>query len=79
MPFDKTDKRKTYIVMLRCSVCGSVISKTEKMFQWDIKRRWSELVSQKDVMNASTFNLCCDDQPLEYYIGNELAREVIFK
>ncbi len=79
MPFDKSDKRKAYIVLLRCSACGHIVSRTEKMFHWDIKRKWNELVYQKDVMNASPFNLCCDDKPLEYYIGNQLAREIIFQ
>jgi len=49
------------------------------MFHWDIKRKWDELVYQKDITNASPFNLCCDNKPLEYYIGDQLAREIIFQ
>lgn len=72
-----SNERASIVMMLKCPNCGRLHFKTERMYVVDIKRRWQELVYQKDLINNSSFNLCCD-VPLEYYLGNELARNVLF-
>jgi len=67
---------KPVVLLLKCPVCNKLRHKTNPMYIWDIKRNWNELVSQKDLINAQNINLCCDKE-LEYYIGENLAREVI--
>jgi len=73
-----SDNRPKIILLLRCSNCGMVHSRTESMLFVDAKRMWDDLVYQKDLINNSPFNLCCNE-PLDYYIGSKLAREVLFQ
>lgn len=76
---DKKEKNsvKKIRLFLRCPDCNKLHSKTEPMLLWDIKRRWQELVCQKDLINAQEMHLCCNKE-LEYYIGNKLARDILF-
>lgn len=72
------DDRPKVILLLRCSHCGRVHSRADSMLFVDAKRMWSDLVYQKELVNNSSFNLCCNE-PLDYYIGGKLAREVLFQ
>ena len=84
MLFSKIDKNrnitqgKPVILILKCTVCNKTKYKTNPIYLWDIKRNWQELVAQKELLNSQKCNICCD-QELEYYIGRELARDIIFK
>ena len=55
-----------------------VHSRMDRILFVDAKRMWQDLVAQKDLINNSPFNLCCNE-PLDYYIGNQFAREVLFQ
>jgi hypothetical protein len=55
-----------------------VHSRADRMLFVDARRMWQDLVYQKEIINNSPFNLCCGE-PLDYYIGHKLAREVLFE
>jgi hypothetical protein len=69
---------KAEIIYIRCPKCNKNHGKTIPMYIIDIKRSWQDLVYQKELVNAQEINMCCGIE-LEYYIGNKLAREIIFK
>lgn len=69
---------KPVVLVLKCPDCNKIRHKTDPMYLWDIKRNWQEFVVQKDLVNSQEYNLCCKKE-YEYYIGNKLARDIIFK
>lgn len=64
------------VLILKCPSCGRVHS-SNKMKIVEIKRKWQEFVYQKDIINVQDCNLCCGEN-LEFYIGNKLAREILY-
>lgn len=74
--FYKVGKSNIVVLSLKCVSCNRIHS-VNKMSIFEIKRNWQEFVYQKDIINAQDINLCCGTS-LEFFIGNKIAREVLY-